>query len=772
MYIIRLTIYKKEGSDNMYCSNCGAEIHEGDRFCEACGAKVMHKEQSVPPAQPQMTSQNESDDNSLQKKKQKKKKNKGLIAALVTVSVIAVLAIAALVYILNSPAKEMVDKIDSGDYKEAKELCDDKIEGNSIQEMLAEKFLENYMDEMGDRFTSGKIDFSTRLEKLKAIDNLELTGMINEMGEQYADLVDDVVDLYEDRRIDYDTASSYLIQMNGISDSNEFTSEYEEACRELSIDITQTPQTEGGNTDNTDNPGTVYDDSLSDNEVYLEYIKSELLPVYGLAKEGDTYGTMSSYEDNWLNPAGMVSLYFRDLDNCGKQEMVLFLFKLQEEAESVNTSEYALYVQLYKQDENRNPYLVDEIATGAYIEDYDNCYSLYSNDYIHAFLEVSAVYVNDEIYFVFEENSRVLAFADGSTRNYWAVKYENGQLNMAFSFTQTAGGSSDFAYTGYDFTNGEMTNKELLYSQTPYGDETATYNSFSEAVSAFMGKYGIDVEPVEWPEGDSILADSTFSEEIFEFKISASTNDYMTYNMEAELDDDSVLHESVGPAANSSQGSSQSGQAKGMYEAYADIADMYLRNYNSVVSTGDPYNSEEYDNVNYLFASDILYEPDHPSFILYDLNKDGVSELFIGLCSTDDNTSTWIYDVYTYGNGGASRLMKDIGYRAGTCVLCEGGIIKDMWSSSAYESGTNFWILPSGGSALEKQNAVSYHGNFDTYEPHYYNSSDADASLEITEEQYNSIIEGYSEITIDSYELNESNISQLRNGELSDNTVY
>ena len=262
----------------MFCSVCGAEIHDGDRFCEVCGAKVasdntlqVHKQQPV-----QMQSVDSGQDKMANPAPENKKKNKGLIYALVTVSVIAVLAIAVLIYVLNSPARKLVNEIDKGNYQEALELCEDKIEGNKIQEFLAEKFLDNYMDEMGDKFISGKIDFRTRLEKLKAIDSLDLSVMRPEMGEQYADLVDDVVDLYEDNKIDYDTACEYLVEMNGISDSNEFMSEYQEACRELNIDISQTPQTDNTQTDNTqsDNTqsGSLYDDSLSDDEVYYNYI--------------------------------------------------------------------------------------------------------------------------------------------------------------------------------------------------------------------------------------------------------------------------------------------------------------------------------------------------------------------------------------------------------------------------------------------------------------------------------------------------------------------
>ncbi len=53
-----------------------------------------------------------------------------------------------------------------------------------------------------------------------------------------------------------------------------------------------------------------------------------------------------------------------------------------------------------------------------------------------------------------------------------------------------------------------------------------------------------------------------------------------------------------------------------------------------------------------------------------------------------------IYDVYTWHDGETSQLMREIGYRNGTCILCEDGIIENVVSGSYNEYSVKYQRLP------------------------------------------------------------------------------
>ncbi|MBQ5995433.1 MAG: SH3 domain-containing protein [Clostridia bacterium] len=70
----------------MFCKNCGKEVPEGSSFCPECGANCVQNANSAPAAE---------------------KKSKGLVIALVLISVLLIAAVAVLVLVIhrgNTPA--------------------------------------------------------------------------------------------------------------------------------------------------------------------------------------------------------------------------------------------------------------------------------------------------------------------------------------------------------------------------------------------------------------------------------------------------------------------------------------------------------------------------------------------------------------------------------------------------------------------------------------------------------------------------------------------
>lgn len=206
-----------------------------------------------------------------------------------------------------------------------------------------------------------------------------------------------------------------------------------------------------------------------------------------------------------------------------------------------------------------------------------------------------------------------------------------------------------------------------------------------------------------------------------------------------------------------------------MYASYAQIVSRYQNALEDLKNNGMPEQTPDGVNPEFLaslsLSSAVL--PETVGFQLYDLNTDGIPELFVGMNYDEPNEDLFVYDVYTWSDGQAMQLMDDIGYRAGTCEICEGGIIKDEYSSSAADSGIDFHRLPAGGKALETVERISAHGDIESGVMRYYRDAEGNAANEISEDEYDRIEDQYEEIDdLSSYPATEENRSLLEQGKL------
>lgn len=200
---------------------------------------------------------------------------------------------------------------------------------------------------------------------------------------------------------------------------------------------------------------------------------------------------------------------------------------------------------------------------------------------------------------------------------------------------------------------------------------------------------------------------------------------------------------------------------------YADIVQRYFDVYQSASTPTsrstcpDNINPDFYTAVPTARQSSSMQT--EPVFSLYDLNSDGIPELFIGL---QTNGIMNVFDVYTYKDNNAIQIMKDIGYRKGSCELCENGIIKDSSSSSWQDCQIQYHRLPVNDTQLETIDVISEKTG------DYYHNEYGNTDYPISKDEFDKIQAEYPEIIVGNYVMNDSDIDALRNGELECNEVY
>lgn len=231
-------------------------------------------------------------------------------------------------------------------------------------------------------------------------------------------------------------------------------------------------------------------DAPSPEDLYRKYFDETLVPTYGIFASRQS-GTMHSTEEKWLKPSGIMDVMLLDFDQDGALEM-LVCYTWQRGGQDT----YDIYMAMYEMIDGKVE-LASNVPFAAYHDAIQNeswNETLLEAEWCEMSLNASAVQV-DGIYYIVCEAYRVYgAFADGQSQDYWAMTYQNGELQYAFSFTQTGGGSSDFEYTGYEFVDGICTEAEIYYDEWYENEGTALYDSFDSAITAFFNKHGIRIK--------------------------------------------------------------------------------------------------------------------------------------------------------------------------------------------------------------------------------------------------------------------------------------
>lgn len=266
-------------------------------------------------------------------------------------------------------------------------------------------------------------------------------------------------------------------------------------------------------------------------DIYRKYLDEILIPTYGIFAPQQS-GTMHSTEEKWLNPAGIMDATILDFDRDGVLEMLVCYTKQYSGKDS-----YGIHMTMYEISDGKVE-LASDVPFIAYHEarqeeSWNESLTLVEAEWCEMSLNASAVQVNGIYYIVCEAYRLYGTFADGQSQDYWAMTYQNGELQYAFSFTQTGGGSSEFEYTGYEFADGICTNSAIYYNEWYEDEGTALYDRFDSAITAFFDKQGIHIQRNlelyrNEDKGTILLKDENDIVSLFEFVNELARRDFST----------------------------------------------------------------------------------------------------------------------------------------------------------------------------------------------------------------------------------------------------
>ena len=366
-------------------------------------------------------------------------------------------------------------------------------------------------------------------------------------------------------------------------------------------------------------------------ELYYQFIRDELIPKYGLAPLGTITGKMEKPNDNWLEYTGIVSALIEDLDQDKVQDLLLTYFSENDHPYNEEPAKaYDLHVAVYTL-QNSKPVKMDDIVLFSYDETENNPpIQLLSNQFTTKKIRASLIDNKGvkQMFLEYDDYSEV--FADGGYCSYWTMQYSDEKLNMVASFSQDGEGSSGFSYTGYEFEDGELQSKQLLYDENY---ENGKYNDFDTALTGYWSAHGIEVVTTgnQYENNESILGNKTQNTQIMSFENNVVNTRRRTYS--------SGITETV------------------WYDfAFSVIDATDLRSCLEITKKRDERNTEGNEEELYGAFMENIWSEWHDDMVLrnidyywwaiMDLNGDGVRELIIDESPEED----WITAVYSIEN--------------------------------------------------------------------------------------------------------------------------
>lgn len=179
-----------------------------------------------------------------------------------------------------------------------------------------------------------------------------------------------------------------------------------------------------------------------------------------------------------------------------------------------------------------------------------------------------------------------------------------------------------------------------------------------------------------------------------------------------------------------------------------DMYDDVLSQYEDMVQNNFYVEMRDSDTYESCFGQDIGLEiRTHEQdiyYTLYDIDGNGIRELIVAggeNARSDDGFVPWNYDLYGYNGTEVVHIFPEMefGYRTNFSIY-ENGVIEVFYSSSAAESGVDFYRIGADGFTPELEDSFMMTGHLKGDEPVFTYWKNG---MEITEEEYNADIQSY-----------------------------
>lgn len=393
----------------MFCQNCGRKIEEGAVFCSNCGAPVQDgdRKQEMEGIWPSLPGNKQTDNRS--EKQAGHKKGKGGMIAIVSAVVVLAAGVAGGVLYFTSDGY-----ISRKNMKLAEECFDE----------------EEYKDALTYYAEALEWDSSLTDAYLRSADIMLL-------NEEYRGAV----------RI----LEKGLKMTRDDEDSQELLAEkIEEVNRMETVAVSKRLQ---------------------------EYLDKELVPQYGYADLGaqikefnmDTiYNGTQAYEENqnWTGLSGIADTRICDLDNDGRDELIILVLR-----------EANIDICVYEVEDNA--VIMRAECSEARIDDFTGCDEKWS------MLEGES-----GKYLYCSKNYRGI-LADGTYEAEKLYRYDGENLYIPLMI-ECGWGSSDFVYKAYRYdANGEQLSEEILYDESDYNTTNDDWEYCNKRIEELFAECGI-----------------------------------------------------------------------------------------------------------------------------------------------------------------------------------------------------------------------------------------------------------------------------------------
>lgn len=315
------------------------------------------------------------------------------------------------------------------------------------------------------------------------------------LGDKYLDQLEyeqAIAAFEEASEIDPKNPESYI----GIAKVYKAQNNYEEATNTLNIAIEYVDKKDASQIKTalkeTSREQKEYEDIQKENEAAaFKSELSELVSQYGIFNDKQS-AIVDDSSIEWLDPQGVMSANVMDFDNDGASEMLVFYSKPCTQDETM----YSIMMDMYEF-QNGVAELADSTIALGYVyasesASYGDSGMLCKDQGVDVGYCYNIANVNGENLILCQDEEICSLYCDGVYLEYWAMAYNGTKFQYRFDYAQNGPESDGFEYYGYEFKDGDVSNKKLCYSQ--YDDPSSDGSGYAKALTEYFKQYGVSTD--------------------------------------------------------------------------------------------------------------------------------------------------------------------------------------------------------------------------------------------------------------------------------------